>query len=147
MLNAFQKHLLLPNWNVQSNSVPPTDLHVLAPGGAGIPTELIFSLLLRKNSFICSESHWMLSVALWLCSSWSLSLPRIYHRIIRKQKLEDIYRREHEFPWFSWNKSLWVQLRFYTNERGLQNLEQHICICILWLRGEWAPWLGEVPGS
>lgn len=100
MLNSFQNHPPLPKWNVKSNSSPPTDLRVLAPGGAGIPTELIFSLLLRKNFFICSESHWMSSVALWLHNSWSYSLPRIYHRIIRKQKLEDLYRCEHKFPWF-----------------------------------------------
>lgn len=100
MLNAFQGHLPLPKWNVKSNSAPPTDLHVLAPGGAEIPTELIFSLLLRKNFFICSESHWMLSVALWLHNSWSYSLPRICHKISRKQKLEDLSRCEHKFPWF-----------------------------------------------
>lgn len=144
----FRTIFLSQTWNVKSNSAPPTDLHVLASGGAGIPTELIFSLLLRKKFFICSESHWMLSVAVWLHNSWSYCLPRICHRIIRKQKLEDLSRCEHKFPSFTLTCS--DHLLKQVSLSPAKVLHKWMwCAKLrathLYLRGKRA--LGEVPGS
>lgn len=130
----FRTVFLSQTWNVKSNSAPPTDLHVLASGGAGIPTELIFLCFWGKNSLF-ALSH--IGCYLWLCGytihdptaclefATGLSESRNWRTFL------GVNTNSPHLPWLvltiCWNKSLWVQPRFYTNECGVQNLEQHIC--------------------
>lgn len=103
----------------------------------------------RADIFSASEEKFL--YLLWvtldvICGSVVMQfmiLPRIWHR--NWWTFIGVNTNFPDLSWLiltiSWNKSL------SPAKRVQQNLEQHICICILWLRGEWALCLGGIPCS
>lgn len=130
MLNALQNHLPLPNWNVKSNSVQPTNLHVLAARGQkNSYTAKLLSTSEKTTSFICSESHWMLSglhgypiqpSVTCLEFTPSLSTDKNWRTFIGMNlNFLDLSDSDHLL------KQLQVHPRFYTTGSGVHNLQNN----------------------